>query len=149
MFKATMIALGFAIAAVSPVLAKQPPVSTDVRSNVATGGYDVVAYFMDGEPVKGSEDFVTRYNGATWYFASAAHRDAFIANPAAYVPQYGGYCAFAVSKGYTAPSDPNAWKIVDGKLYLNYNSDVQAMWSKDIPGHIAAATKNWPKLLSK
>ena len=116
-------------------------------SSMAVDGYDPVAYFTDGRPVEGSDAFETEYKGATWRFASAEHRDAFIADPAKYAPQYGGYCAWAVSQGYTAKGDPQHWRIVDGRLYLNYNADVQKKWAADIPGHISAADGNWPKVL--
>ena len=114
---------------------------------VAIDGADPVAYFTDGKPVEGSDEFETEYKGATWRFSSAEHRDAFIADPAKYAPQYGGYCAWAVSQGYTAKGDPQHWRIVDGKLYLNYNADVQKKWEADVPGHIRSADGNWPKVL--
>lgn len=115
---------------------------------LAIAGYDPVAYFSDGKPVAGSSDFTTEWQGATWRFASAAHRDQFVAEPARYAPQYGGYCAWAVSQGYTAGIDPEAWKIVDGKLYLNYSKDVQKQWEQDVPGNIVKADASWPKLLA-
>ncbi|SDG09061.1 YHS domain-containing (seleno)protein [Thalassobaculum litoreum] len=127
--------------------AGQDPVYTEFLSDTAVDGYDPVAYFTDGKPVEGSDKYETEYNGATWRFTSAEHRDAFIAEPAKYAPQYGGYCAWAVSQGYTAKGDPQHWRIVDGKLYLNYNADVQKKWTADIPGHITAADGNWPKVL--
>ncbi len=114
----------------------------------AIDGTDPVAYFTEGKPVKGSSDFAHDWNGATFHFASAENRDAFAANPEKYAPQYGGYCAWAVSQGYTASTDPEAWKIVDGKLYLNYNKSVQSTWGQDIPGNIAAGDRNWPKVLN-
>ena len=113
----------------------------------AVKGYDVVAYFLDGKPVAGSADFEHEWNGASWRFASAKHRDLFAADPERYAPQYGGYCAYAVSQEGTAPIDPQAWRIVDDKLYLNLNPDIQAIWTADIPGFIAKADQNWPKLL--
>ena len=82
-------------------------------------------------------------------FASAEHRERFAADPQRYAPQYGGYCAWAVSQGYTASSDPDAWKIVDKKLYLNYSKDVQKTWEQDVPGNITKADTNWPKVLDK
>ncbi|MEL7173254.1 MAG: YHS domain-containing (seleno)protein, partial [Pseudomonadota bacterium] len=85
--------------------------------------------------------------GATWRFSSAENRDLFVENPEKYAPQYGGYCAWAVAQGYTAATDPEAWAIVDDKLYLNYNKSVQAKWEKDVPGHIASADGNWPTVL--
>jgi YHS domain-containing protein len=135
---------------VSPVAtAKQDQISTGVFSRTGASGYDVVAYHLEAKALEGSKAFATKYKGAEWRFVSAAHRATFIANPDKYVPQYGGYCAWAVSQGSTAPSDPKIWKIVDSKLYLNYNADVQATWSKDIAGNITAANKNWPKVLNK
>ncbi len=125
------------------------PVNRSLIGGVAIKGYDPVAYFTDGHPVKGSREFTFTWNDATWQFASAAHRDLFARDPAAYAPQYGGYCAWAVSQGYTAGIDPASWKIVAGKLYLNYDPDVQARWAQDIPGFIAKAEKNWPVLLKK
>ena len=133
---------------VSVASAAKAPVYTGTFSNVAVGGHDPVAYFTAGKPVPGSKDFTASWNGAEFRFASAANRDRFKANPAAFAPQYGGYCAWAVSQGYTASGDPKIWKIVDGKLYLNYNAEVGRIWEKDIPGNIRKADTNWPKVLS-
>lgn len=116
---------------------------------LALKGYDAVAYFNDGNAVEGSEKFTYEWNGAKWRFASAANRDSFAGDPEKYAPQYGGYCAWAVGHGYTAKGDPEAWKIVDGKLYLNYNKDVQAKWVQDIPGYIGKGDENWPKFLKE
>lgn len=113
----------------------------------AIKGYDPVAYFKEGKPVKGTGAYRHQWMGAIWYFASAENRDLFQKNPAKYAPQYGGYCAYAVSQGSTADIDPGAWTIFDGKLYLNYSLDVKKTWEKDIPGYIAKADKNWPNLL--
>lgn len=128
-------------------LADRAPVWTPLGSNLALRGFDPVAYFRAGRPVQGLAQFSTRHQGAEFRFASAANRDAFMAAPARYAPQYGGYCAWAVSQGYTAGVDPQAWRIVDGRLYLNYNRDIQRRWEADIPGHIAAANRNWPAVL--
>ena len=114
---------------------------------VAIDGTDAVAYFTEGEPVAGSPDIVHQWMGATWRFSTEANRAAFAANPEAYAPQYGGYCAYAVSEGYTASTVPEAWKIVDGKLYLNYSRSVQRRWEKNIPERIDAADANWPSVL--
>lgn len=124
------------------------PVNKTLLGN-AIEGYDVVAYFTQGKPVKGSSDHEVEWNGATWRFASAAHRSLFAKDPAKYAPQYGGFCAFGVSRGYAVGIDPGAWKIVDGKLYLNYDRDVQAEWVKDIPGYISRADANWPKIVAE
>ena len=121
------------------------PVHTD-KAGLALSGYDPVAYFQEGKPVKGSPQFSHAWSDATWQFANVANRDAFAQDPKKYAPQFGGYCAWAVSKGYTAPSDPQAWKIVDGKLYVNYNKDVQKQWEKDMPERIRTAERNWPGL---
>jgi YHS domain-containing protein len=129
--------------------AKDDPFYTSVLSNVAVGGYDAVAYFTQGKPVKGSANFTTTYKGAEFRFANAGDLAAFKANPDKYAPQYGGYCAWAVSQGYTASGDPLVWKVVGGKLYLNYNEEIGQRWSKNIPGFIAAADKNWPAVLDK
>ena len=108
----------------------------------------MATHFSDiGAMVKGDKAFSTEYMGATFRFASAAHRDTFLANPEAYAPQYGGYCAWAVSQGYTAKGDARNWKIVDGKLYLNYNTSIQKKWEADIPGFVSAANTNWPGLV--
>ncbi|MFT5486386.1 MAG: hypothetical protein ACI9JL_001347 [Paracoccaceae bacterium] len=115
-----------------------------VFGSAAVRGYDVVAYFTQGKPVEGKRDFAHKWNNTTWRFASAAHRDLFAANPEKYAPQYGGWCAWAVSQGSTASVDPAAWRIVDGKLYLNYSKSVQAQWVRDIPGHISKGDNNWP-----
>jgi YHS domain-containing protein len=128
------------------VLRAEKPVNTTF-TGVAIKGYDPVAYFTDGKPVKGSSDFVHEWNGAEWRFASAAHRDLFKADPVKYAPQFGGYCAWAVSRGYTAGIDPAAWKIVNNRLYLNYNAKVQSQWAENIPDNISKAEENWPKIL--
>ena len=129
--------------------AASPPVYTGWFSRTALNGYDPVAYFEAGQPVKGDTRFTHEYKGATWQFANAAHRDRFIADPEAYAPQYGGYCAWAVAQGSTASGDPMFWKIVDGKLYLNYDAEVQKRWEQDIPGFINKANKNWPSVLGR
>ena len=123
------------------------PVHTSRSSDLAVGGYDTVSFFS-GAPQTGSSDFETSYRGATWRFTSQANLDRFLANPDQYAPQYGGYCAWAVSQGYTAPGNPRYWKVVDGKLYLNFNGKVQRDWEKDIPGFIAKANANWPSVLN-
>ncbi len=119
------------------------------REKVAVGGYDVVAYFASGAPQRGLPQFAARHDGATYRFASAANLKTFRADPQKYLPQYGGYCAYGAASGYKAPIDPTAWRIVDGKLYLNYSHAVQRQWLADIPGYIRKADENWPKLRDK
>ena len=125
--------------------AVEPVFSTVSRG--AIRGYDPVAYFTEGRPVRGDRAHRFEWMGASWSFASAENRESFEANPEKYAPRYGGYCAWAVSQGYTASIDPNAWRIVDGALYLNYSLGVRERWMKDIPGNIAKADVNWPRLL--
>jgi YHS domain-containing protein len=117
-------------------------------AGIAIRGADPVAYFTQGAYVPGSAEYEYEWGNATWQFASEEHLELFAANPEQYAPQYGGFCAWAVSQGYTAPVDPNAWRIVDGKLYLNYDQSVQARWEQDIPGNIASADDNWTGLLA-
>ncbi len=144
-FSAVIIAI-FTLIATGSALAESP-VYTKLFSNLAVEGYDPVAYFEEGAPVKGLKEFTFEYNGAEWRFASAENLATFKGDPQAYAPQYGGYCAWAVSQNYTARGNPDNWTIVDGKLYLNYDDKIQARWEKDIPGFIASADKNWPGLI--
>ena len=123
------------------------PVHTGLFNNRAVSGYDTVAYFTEGRPVEGSREFSTEYNGAEWRFSSAENLALFRADPERYAPRYGGYCAWAVSQGYTASGDPENWAIEDGRLYLNYNDEVQATWNEDRAGFIEAADGNWPAVL--
>jgi YHS domain-containing protein len=132
------------LCATSAFAGKVDPIYKD--GDLAIRGYDPVAYFTQQKPVKGSQQFNYSWMGATWLFARAENRDKFAANPAQYAPQYGGYCSFAVSKGHTASIDPEAWRIVDGKLYLNYSKGVQKSWAEDVPGNIQKADQNWPGL---
>lgn len=146
--KILLAAIGLAAAAVSvPAMAARAPVYTGLFGKVAVGGHDPVAYFKAGKPVPGSREFSASWQGAEYRFASAANRDAFKADPARFAPQYGGYCAWAVSQGYTASGDPRVWKIVNGKLYLNYNEDVGRKWAADTAGFIRSGDANWPKVL--
>lgn len=131
--------------AVRSASAAVDPINKNVFGT-ALKGYDAVAYFKEGKPVKGKDDFRHEWMGAKWYFASAENRDEFAKNPEKYAPQFGGYCAWAVAHNYTASIDPEAWKIIDGKLYLNYSKDVQKKWEQDIPGFVKQGNENWPKL---
>lgn len=132
-----------------PAHAGTPPVHTGLLSRVAVGGYDPVAYFTEGRPVRGDAQHRITHQGYEYRFASAANAAAFRADPARYLPQYGGYCAWAVANGYTAPGNPRNWRIVDGKLYLNYNDEIQQRWERDIPGFIRSANTNWPSVLQR
>lgn len=117
------------------------------QEQLAIGGYDPVAYFMERKPVKGLPEFQTIHRGSTFQFASDAHRQAFAADPAKFIPQYGGYCAYGMAKGYKAKIDPVSFTVVDGKLFLNYNDTVRAQWLLDISGYIRKADANWPEAM--
>ncbi len=120
---------------------------TYAEDGVAISGADPVAYFTDEAYVPGTADYTHEWQGTTWQFASQENLDLFAANPEQYAPEYGGFCAWAVAaKDTLVPTDPNAWSVVDGKLYLNANQKVQSNWVKDIPGFIAEANINWPSL---
>lgn len=139
----------FAFLSSGPAFAAKPEIFTEFLSSNAVGGYDTVAFFTEGKPVEGKKEFSLEWKGATWRFASAENKALFEAAPEKYAPQYGGYCAWAASQGYTAPGRPKFWTIVDGKLYLNFDKGVQDDWLKDVPGFIAKADANWPGILSK
>jgi YHS domain-containing protein len=116
------------------------------KEGVAIKGYDPVAYFKDKKPVKGLPNYKAEYKGSVFHFSSQANRDAFTATPAKYAPQYNGFCAFGTAGGYKAAVDPDAFTVVNGKLYLNYNQDIQKQWRADIPNLVAKADKNWPEV---
>jgi YHS domain-containing protein len=141
-------ALAVVVFVTGPAARDRAPINTNGRGSVAISGYDPVAY-GDGTPTRGAARFTYSWNGATWRFATAANRDRFAAEPERYAPQFGGYCAWAVSRGYTADVDPEAFSIVDGRLYLNYSKRVRRMWEQDIAGNIAKGRANWPAVLSK
>jgi len=130
-------------ALITPAHAADPVFQVDGK---AIRGYDPVAYFTQEKAVEGSAAHTFEFEGATWQFASAENRATFIANPEKYAPAYGGYCAWAVANNYTAPIDPDAWSIRDGKLYLNFSKVVRARWALDKSGNIEAADRNWPGL---
>jgi len=131
------------------------------KGGYAIDGHDTVAYFdLDAtdlddnglpnqDAVKGDAQFSAEYEGATWIFASQENLDRFNAEPAKYAPAYNGYCAYAAAKGSLAKTNPDAWRVIDGKLYLNFSTSVQRRWVKDIPGHIEAANGNWDQLETK
>lgn len=137
--------LGIALAVSMPAFSAEPMVFSNGGS--AINGYDPVAYFTEGRPVEGSDEFTLTWNDAIWRFSSAMNRDRFESDPEAYAPRYGGYCAYAVARDYTASTDPDAWSIHDGKLYLNYNKVVRGLWALDKDGNIQKADRNWPGVL--
>jgi YHS domain-containing protein len=134
----------FAIAAVLFLLGCSQRSEIFVSKNGnAIGGYDPVGYFQKDKPVKGLPEFHYQWRGATWLFGTAENKAAFIANPEKYAPQYGGYCAYGMSNGYKAATDPLAWTIVNGKLYLNYNPDVREEWFAQKEERIKKGDVNW------
>ncbi len=128
----------------APLLGER--VNKSFLSGIAVEGTDVVAYFTEGRAVPGKPEFSFRWKGAKWIFASAEHRDLFAKSPDKYAPQYGGFCAYAVGNNYTAGIDPHSWAIVNGKLYLNYDSDIKKKWEANRDALIRQAEVNWPLL---
>lgn len=116
------------------------------ESSEAIHGYDPVAYFKEGKPVMGKKEIAFAWKGATWLFSSEQNRTDFKTNPDKFAPQFGGYCAYGVADGHKAPTSPDAWTIVDGNLYLNYDTDVRALWNKARDGFIKKANGNWPSV---
>lgn len=139
-------ALGAALGLGTVTLAGAPALAVEevnVTDGYAVHGYDVVAYFTDGEPTPGDDAYTAEYQGATYRFASAEHRDMFVADPARYAPEYGGYCAYGAAQGVKADGDPEQWTIVDGTLYLNLSEGVKERWQENIPGYVRGADHNW------
>lgn len=124
-----------------------PPVEVG-DGDLAIQGHDPVAYFRAGVPTPGREAHSLMWNGAVWRFASADNRAAFEAGPEVFAPKFGGYCAWATSRGYIAPGAASHWRIVDGDLYLNFSARAQELWEADIPGNIALGEANWPRVLT-
>ena len=130
-----------------PALAAEDPVfSTDEG---AIRGYDPVAYFIAGQPLKGSPNISYSWNGARWHFSSEENRDTFVSSPENYAPAYGGYCAYAVANGYTATTDPEAWSVVNGRLFLNYSQSVKKRWERNTSEYIRTGDANWPEVLGR
>jgi YHS domain-containing protein len=124
--------------------AETSPVSpVNSADGIALKGYDPVAYFTTGKPTPGMDDYTLRWKGVTYRFASAEHRERFKAEPEQYAPQYGGYCAYAMSINRIADIDPGRWTIVDGRLYLNNNLLSQTLWSVGTQGKIVSADQHW------
>lgn len=119
------------------------------HSTPGLGGYDPVAYFTEGQPMRGSGYHVSVFKGVTYAFASEEHKERFDANPAKYVPAYGGYCAYGVAVGKKFVADPEVWKIVDGTLYVNLDRKIQQKWEQDVPGNIRTANRNWTRIKDK
>jgi YHS domain-containing protein len=133
--------------AAQPVLAKTPVASLNLsQSGLALRGYDPVAYFKVGKPVKGSKDIAVLHGGGTYYFLSEDNKAAFQSNPAKYLPEYGGFCSYGAAANYKVDGDPKVWNIVNGKLYLNINKSIDRAWDRKQSFYIKKADKNWPKI---
>lgn len=152
------VAVALTIAGLSFVAAPTPSLAYDETSKSAINvsadklilrGYDAVSYHASNKAVKGSSQFSASHNGATYHFSSAANRDTFRANPAKYEPAYGGFCAMGVALEKKLDGDPELFRVVDGKTYLNVNADVVKVWTKDVPGNITKAEGNWPAIKGK
>lgn len=152
MFRLTALALALSTAMIGTAFAGDQYVD---KTGFAVSGFDVVSYFdldqskvgkPQPEPAAGKASITADYNGAKFAFATEAHRDAFVANPAKYAPQYDGHCAYGVAKGGKVPGNPTLWRILDGKLYLNITKNVVGFWEEDIPGNLKKSESNWTKI---
>lgn len=130
-----------------PALAGEPEIYAP--GGIAISGYDPVAYVREGRAVKGSATHRLMWRGAVWHFATAEAMAAFEMNPYAYAPQYGGYCAYAMTKGTIAPTAPEAFTVDGGRLYLTYSTEVRTIWAEDVAGNVALADAHWPSALTK
>lgn len=124
--------------------------ANDYRHSLpAVQGYDVVTYQTEKRPLRGNGHYVSEYDGASYVFVNETNKKVFDKNPGKYVPAYNGYCAYGVSVGKKFTGDPEVWKVVDGRLYLNLDTNIQNEWNKDISGHITSANNQWKKIEKK
>ena len=129
-----------------PASARATP-GVNHRAGVALRGFDTVAWFSESRPRRGIAVHGAMWRGVAWHFASAETLARFEAQPEAFAPAFGGFCAFGVARGYKVDIDPEAWHIRADRLYLNYDRGVQRQWLRDMPGYITAAEANWPRLM--
>jgi len=141
-----LVTLSMLIALSACTTLKSPTFADDVG---AIRGYDPVAYHLEQKPVKGDSLYSFEYRDSTWHFSSEENLDTFRRDPERYAPQYGGFCAYAMSRGFVVSTDPDAWTIVEGKLYLNYSPGVRNTWLKDVPGYVEKADRHWQKKISQ
>ena len=146
--KTTLAGAALSIALLTSALAAGVDVNA-TTTGLALRGYDPAAYFTRGEPTRGDFQITAEYNGATYRFENEENKARFVANPEAYAPAYGGYCAFGTAMGFKFDGDPEYWRVVDGELFLNISQDIQVEWEKDIPGYIVKADGNWETIAQK
>jgi len=135
-----------AVVAVQPVMAGEAKMINTEPNNVAIKGYDPVAYFTKGQPMKGNPEVTYSWNGAQWHFATATHRDMFAGSPERYAPQFGGFCSMALTRGEIKTIDPEAWKVIDGKLYLAFSKRGREKFDENTHVNIKKAEENWKKI---
>jgi YHS domain-containing protein len=140
-----LLAVGLAL----PVFAQTKTLLNLDKTGVAIQGYDPVAFFTDNKPVKGDQKFLLKHDGAIYFFASKEHKDLFKADPAKYTPEFGGYCAYGVSRNKLVEIDVDAFQIVDGKLLLQYSKGIRDDFNSDTKGNLAKADANWTSLVAK
>jgi len=146
--KPILMSIAVALLAASPAFSRDL-VNVAGASKIAIGGYDAVAFFTDSKPVNGSPFISAPFQGATYLFSTEEHKSAFVANPAKYAPQYGGFCAFGAAIDKLFPVDITTWQIRNDKLYLNLNPDILKKFNSEFEGNVAKADKNWPGLVAK
>lgn len=146
--KTLVLIIGLSPLVIVPALAKDAPVYTSWRNNLAVGGYDTVSYHQ-GSPSKGNPDFTTNWHGAVWQFSSRANLESFLETPEKYAPAYGGYCAWAVANEKLAKGSPEHWSVKDGRLFLNYNTKIKTRWVADQDKFIQNGDANWPSILDE
>ena len=144
--KAFILIFVIMFSAAAPAYADKPAIYTSWQNNLAISGYDTVSFFS-GKPLAGKPEFTYVYDGAEWRFSTRGNLELFKTNPDAFMPQYGGYCAWAVAMGKLAKSSPEHWSVEDGKLYVNFNARIQRRWEKDITGFVRKANDEWPAIL--
>ena len=143
-----LISLVLILFSATPAFADKAPIYTSWKDNLAVSGYDTVSFFS-GKPVQGKEEFTYTYEGAQWQFSTRGNLELFKTNPTAFMPQYGGYCAWAVAKGKLAKGSPEHWSVEDGKLYINFNARIKRRWEKDISGFVEMGNNEWPDILKE
>ncbi len=144
--KLALFSVLFILACTPSAYAEKDAIYTSWQNNLAVQGFDVVSFYS-GKPQEGKAEFSTVYKKARWQFSSEANLDLFQTNPNAFIPQYGGYCAWAVANGKLAKGSSKYWHVEDGRLYLNFNSRIQEKWDKDRAEFISLANEKWPEIL--